>query len=330
MSAADTEGQQYDVLVLGDLNPDLVLTGDVVPRFGQAEQLLDDARLVIGGSGAITAHGLARLGVRVALVAEVGHDPFGDLMLQRMLQAGVVTDLVRRGSRATGLSVVLSTGTTRTTLTHVGAIDAEPPAWHGPAEVPSARWLHITSYFLQTRVAAVLPQLATVARAAGLQVSLDPNLDPAGVFAGLAELMPLVDLLLPNAAEAQGMATALGHPCGDVDSAATFLAGLGPTVVVKDGDRGAVLARNGHDLLRSAGRPIVPVDTTGAGDSFDAAFVAARLRGLPEQEALRWGNAAGRLATTRFGGTAGQPTEIELLAEIASESEIESELRAAP
>ena len=50
-----------DVLILGNLNPDLVLTGDVVPRFGQAEQLLDGADLLLGGSGAITAHGLACL-----------------------------------------------------------------------------------------------------------------------------------------------------------------------------------------------------------------------------------------------------------------------------
>jgi len=105
------------VVVVGDANPDLVLAGDVVPRFGQAEQLLDDAQLLIGGSGAITAHGLARLGLRVGLVAQVGEDAFGDLMLARMEQAGVGTDLVRRADLATGLSVVLSTGSTRTTRT---------------------------------------------------------------------------------------------------------------------------------------------------------------------------------------------------------------------
>jgi ribokinase len=309
-------GQRYDVVVLGDLNPDLVLTGDVVPRFGQAEQLLDDAQLLVGGSGAITAHGLARLGTGVALVAQVGDDAFGDLMIAQMQQAGVDTDLVRRGDLATGMSVVLSTGATRTTLTHVGAIDAEPPPWHQPDDVPSASLLHVTSFYLQSRVAAVLPRLLTLARAAGLQVSLDTNLDPAGEFAGLADLLPLVDLLLPNAVEACAMAAALGHPRCDVDCAATVLARHGPTVVVKDGERGAVLAVAGREPFRAVGRPIVPVDTTGAGDSFNAAFLAARVRGLSDVEALRWGNAAGRLATTRVGGTAGQPTEAELAAEL--------------
>ena len=65
------------VLVVGDVNPDLILRGDVVPRFGQAEQLLTDAILTIGGSAAIAAHGLARLGRPVSLVAAVGDDAFG-------------------------------------------------------------------------------------------------------------------------------------------------------------------------------------------------------------------------------------------------------------
>ena len=67
-----------DLLVLGDANPDLVLHGgDVVPAFGQAEHLVDDARLTIGGSGAILACGAARLGLRAAIAAVVGDDLFG-------------------------------------------------------------------------------------------------------------------------------------------------------------------------------------------------------------------------------------------------------------
>src|SRR5690349_21175876 len=67
-----------DLLVLGDANPDLVLRGgDVVPAFGQAEHLVDDARLTIGGSGAILACGAAKLGLRVAIAAVVGDGLFG-------------------------------------------------------------------------------------------------------------------------------------------------------------------------------------------------------------------------------------------------------------
>ena len=73
-----------EVLVIGDANPDLVLTGDVDPRFGQVEKLVDTASLVLGASGAIVAAGLARLGVRTALAAVVGDDVFGRFVLDEL------------------------------------------------------------------------------------------------------------------------------------------------------------------------------------------------------------------------------------------------------
>src|ERR1700750_928964 len=92
------------VLVVGDLNPDLVLPGDVVPRFGQAEQLLDQATLLIGGSAGITAHGFARLGRPVSLVAAVGSDVFGRQVCDELVGAGVdVEPVLRRADQSTGL-----------------------------------------------------------------------------------------------------------------------------------------------------------------------------------------------------------------------------------
>lgn len=307
-----------DVLVLGDLNPDLLLTGDVVPRFGQAEQLLTGADLLIGGSGAIAAHGLARLGVSVALIAEVGEDGFGREMLARIAAAGVeVSRVRRRPDRGTGLSVVLSDGPARSTMTYLGTIDADPPDWRRPDDVPTAQWLHVSSVYLQRRLAPELPRLLTLARSAGLRVSMDTNLDPSGRFAGLAELLPLVDLVLPNASEALAMAAALGALTDDPAQAALGLAAHGPVAVVKNGADGALLARPDGSVVTRTGRAIHPVDTTGAGDTFDAAFLAALLAGHDDATALAWGDAAGRLATRALGGTAAQPTRAELLAELA-------------
>lgn len=309
-----------DVLVLGDLNPDLVLTGDVVPRFGQAEQMLTGAQLLIGGSGAITAHGLARLEVAVSLIAEVGDDGFGHDMLARVEAAGVdVSRVRRRDDRGTGLSVVLSDGASRSTLTYLGAIDADPPPWHRPEDVPAARWLHVSSVYLQRRLAPELPRLLGVVRAAGLKVSMDTNLDPAGRYQGLADLLPLVDVLLPNTTEALAMAASLstGAPSStDVHRAAATLAARGPVVVVKNGADGALLVRPDGSSMQRTGRAVTPVDTTGAGDSFDAGLLAALVAGHPEATALAWADTAGRLATQAFGGTASQPTRQELLGEL--------------
>ncbi|WP_240917667.1 carbohydrate kinase family protein [Phycicoccus sp. HDW14] len=252
--------------------------------------------------------------MRVGLLAAVGDDVFGAETLRLLREGGVDCSRVEVGPEPTGLSVVLSDGPSRATLTLVGAIDSPAPSWHSPADVPPARHVHVSSFFLQRRRAAALPRLLPLVRAAGATISLDTNLDPSGRYPGLAEVLPFVDLLLPNAQECLASAAALGGSVGaDLESAARTLAAAGPTVVVKDGAEGALLV--GPDrVLREPGTPVVPVDTTGAGDTFDAAFVAALLEGRGEAEALLRACAAGALSTLHTGGTAGQPTAEELLA----------------
>src|SRR5439155_8544807 len=114
------------LLVLGDCNPDLVISGGrLEPAFGQVEQLVDEARLVIGGSGAITACGAARLGVQTALVSLVGDDHFGRFMLEAVAETGVdVSGCVTDDGRPTGVTVVLSRGDDRAILTAPGTIAA--------------------------------------------------------------------------------------------------------------------------------------------------------------------------------------------------------------
>jgi sugar/nucleoside kinase (ribokinase family) len=207
----------FDLLVLGDINPDLVLRGDVEPAFGQVEKLVDDAELLIGGSGAIVACGAARLGVRTAIAGVVGDDLFGRFMLDAF---------------------------------------------------PGERW-----------------------------------------DGGLRELLPLTDLFLPNGEEVTRIA---GRD--DPGDAARVLAAEGPLVAVKLGADGA-LAANGDELIQvSAPTGVDPVDTTGAGDSFDAGVLASLLQGWPPERMLELGCACGALSTRAAGGTAAQPTLEEALA----------------
>jgi ribokinase len=312
-----TVGSEVDVLVLGDLNPDLVLRGDVAPRFGQAEQLLDSAELVIGGSGGITAHALALLGVQVRLLADVGDDVFGRDVTVRLANAGVDTRSIDTSALPTGLSVILSDGAERTTLTLIGAIDAAPPSWRSPADLPAARHLHVASFYLQPRRAAVLPALLLLARAAGLSTSLDTNFDPAGSFDGLRDVLPHVDYLLPNRTELLGIAAALSvDDTADLLAAARRVTAFGPTVVVKDGADGALLVRPDGSHHHQPGVRLALVDTTGAGDTFNAGFLAALLDGRDEETALRWACMAGSRATQYAGGTGGHQTRSELLAAV--------------
>ncbi len=309
--------RDIDVLVVGDSNPDLILRGDVVPRFGQSEQLLDSADLTIGGSGAIVAHGLARLGRRAALVATVGDDTFGALGRAQLAAAGVdVSHLRVDPATPTGLTVILTHGDSRTMLTLVGAIASLDPAGIDDSLLARARHVHASSFYLQPTLAAGLGELFDRAHRAGAVTSLDTNLDPAGIWAGLESVLPRTDVLLPNRAEVLGIAGRFGVHGGDAVEAATIIARQGPLVVVKDGAAGAfsvcVPADREPEVLRAPGEFVDAVDSTGAGDSFDAAFLAARLDGRPVADCLVLACRAGALSTRGVGGTSTQATAAEL------------------
>lgn len=304
------------ILVAGDANLDLVLRGDVVPRFGQAEQLLDGADLVLGSSAGICAAGLARLGVDTAIVARIGTDVFGDRTRELLVRAGVDIEALRVVDEPTGISVILSAPEDRSILTLTGALagvtaDEVLAASEGVAHV------HFASYFLVPTLAAELPAVLAALRARGVTTSLDTNWDPSEAWSGVAECLPLVDLLLPNASEAIALAGVLGgdaivaDAADAVEEAARRLAAVGPTVIVKHGAAGG-LAVSGSDVLRAAGLVVDVVDTTGAGDSFDAGFLAAWVERRPLQEALRRAAVAGSLSTRGAGGTGGQATSAEV------------------
>jgi sugar/nucleoside kinase (ribokinase family) len=296
----------HDLVVLGDCNPDLLLGGDVVPRFGQAEQLLDVAEFAIGGSGAIVAAGAARLGLRVALIALVGDDALGEIQLAALRARGVNLDgVVVSPTASTGLSVILSRGDDRSILTKIGAIGALRAESVDRELLRRARHLHISSYYLQVGLHGGLAALLREARGAGAAVSLDTNWDPAGKWdGGLRSLLPLVDCLLPNGEEAQRIAGKTG-----VAAAARELASRVPTVAVKLGAAGG-MARSGHDSVECPAPPTEVADTTGAGDSFDAGFIAAQLRGFELGRCLELAVACGSLSTQAH-GIESQPTVSE-------------------
>ncbi len=294
------------VLVAGDANLDLILRGDTVPRFGQAEQLLSGADLVLGSSAGIAAAGLARLGVPTALVARVGDDVFGARTSELLAAAGVDVSEVRAVDEPTGLSVILSATDDRAILTLTGAL-ATLTGDDVLAAADGATHVHVASFFLLPALAADLPRVLATLRSRGVTTSLDTNWDPAERWSGVEECLPHVDVLLPNATEAVALAKSFGDAPADTEHAARLLARRGPIVVVKDGARGG-LAVSGDEVVRAPGLTLDVVDTTGAGDSFDAGFLASWLSGAPLPVAVRWGAVAGSLSTRAPGGTGGQPT----------------------
>jgi sugar/nucleoside kinase (ribokinase family) len=296
---------ELDLIVVGDCNPDVVLCGDVEPSFGQAERVVDDAELTIGGSGAILACGAARLGLRTALASVVGGDALGRLMLDALAEREVdVSGVVVREGARTGVSVVLVRGSDRAILTALGTIAQLTPDLVDPKLLGAARHVHVSSYFLHDGLRPGLRGLLRMARAAGATTSLDPNWDPREEWdGGLLDVLTETTILFLNAEEARRIARA-----GDVEEAARSLSGDGRVlVVVKLGAGGALAVTDGR-VVRSPPVAVTEVDAVGAGDSFDAGFLAGYLAGRPLEESLRLANACGALSMRAAGGTAAQPT----------------------
>jgi ribokinase len=303
-----------DVLAVGDLNPDLLVTGDVTPRFGQAEQDVG-AHLTLGGSAGIFAAGAARLGLRTAIAATIGDDDLGRATRAMLAARGVEVSFVGVDpDRPTGLSINLQRDDDRAILTDRGAIPALDVAAAIAAVERGVRHVHIASLFLIPALAAEGGALVAAAKRVGATVSVDTNFDPAGEFAAPPWLRE-ADVLMPNETEALALAASPGALAAGDDAllaAASDLAGRGALVAIKRGARGAVAVR-GDEVIDVPAPAATGPDSVGAGDSFDAGLVWALLDGRPLDEALGVACACGALSLRAAGGVEGQATLDEAL-----------------
>ena len=297
-----------DILVAGEINPDLILTGDVNPEFSQVEKLVESASLTVGSSSAIFACGAARLGLKVAFIGMCGEDIFGRFMLDEMQKRGVdVSNVIVRKDGQTGLSVILNRGMDRAILTHPGLVAVLRASDIPDGLLQNARHLHVASYFLQPNLQPDLPDLFRRARRFGLTTSLDTNYDPTELWVGFDQLLLVTNVFLPNEKEALSLSSE-----STIHLAADRLASKVEAVAIKLGAEGALGARNG-EKVRVASISVNVVDTVGAGDSFDAGFLYGYLNGWSLEKSLRLACVCGGLSTQRAGGTDGQPTLDEAL-----------------
>jgi len=299
----------FDILVAGEINPDLILSGNVVSEFGQVEKLVASYTLAVGSSSAIFACGAARLGLRVAFIGVCGQDVFGRFMLEEMQKRDIdVSNVIIRPDGQTGLSVILNQDADRAILTHLGLI-AELRASDIPDDLlRQARHLHVASYFLQTKLQPDLPTLFQRAHSLGLTTSLDTNYDPSEKWIGFDKLLSATDIFLPNKTEALSITRS-----DDIESAAKQLASKSKIVAIKLGADGAAVRTKDKTIFTSS-IPVNIVDTIGAGDSFDAGFLYGYLNDWELEKSLQLAVVCGALSTQAPGGTAAQPALDEALA----------------
>lgn len=293
----------FDILVAGEINPDLILSGNIMPEFGQVEKIVDDAKLTIGSSSVIFACGAARLGLKVAFIGVCGDDVFGKFMLDEMSKRNVdIGNVIIRSNEPTGLSVILNQTSDRAILTHSGLI-ADLQASDIPDDLlRKARHLHVASYFLQTKLQPDLPALFRHAQSFGLTTSLDTNYDPSEKWIGFDELLAVTNVFLPNEAEAKSLTGA-----ANAEEAVNRLRSKVEALAIKLGKDGA-LGTFGSQKVQAESISVKVVDTVGAGDSFDAGFIYGYLNSWELEKSLRLACVCGALSTQQAGGTNGQPT----------------------
>ncbi|MBW7884775.1 MAG: sugar kinase [Caldilineaceae bacterium] len=309
--------RDFDLLAVGDLCPDLILTGDVTPAFGQVEKLIEAATLTVGGSTTIFACGAARLGLRTVFSGVAGDDEFGAFMQRSLAARGVAMDgLAIDSTLSTGLSVHLSRGSDRAILTYSGSIAGLRFSHLDLSLLSRVRHLHLGSYFLLDGLRPDVPELFERAHALGVTTSLDTNYDPAERWdSGLLRVLSRTDVFFPNEIEACAITGAR-----DPRAALAALAQLVPTVALKLGAAGSMV-RQGDLEVSTAALSAPVIDSTGAGDTFDAGFLYGWLHKWPLDRCLRLANACGSLATRKAGGVDSQPTLAEALVAAGLQSE---------
>jgi sugar/nucleoside kinase (ribokinase family) len=292
--------KRFDVTIAGEINLDLILygLGEAMPI--DRELLASDFRLTLGSSSAILAHNLATLGLSVGFITRLGDDPLGAIALERLSEQGVDISRVKRtsGGASTGVTILLHHGATRHILTYPGTMFEMAATDLDMAYLASGRHFHLSSLFLHKALQPHLPEICRQLKHEGLTISLDTNDDPEDRWGGvLDELLGLVDIFLPNEEEACRITGK-----SDADSAIEVLARRVPLVAVKCGKRGA-LVRAGQQQSHVPAERADPIDTIGAGDSFNAGFIAAFLQGKRPDACAAFANQTAAFSTLRPGGT---------------------------
>ena len=292
-------------LVAGELNLDLILQNYLsFPALGQ-ETLVEDITLTLGSSGAICAAGLAKLGNAVSFTGKLGCDSWGDACLEFLAKLGVESSrVIRDAGVKTGITVSITSPRDRAMVTYLGAMEAMRAD-----EIAARGWdgfdhLHVSSIFLQRALRPDLKHLMAQAHAHGLTTSIDPGFDPREKWGrDVIDTLTEVDVFLPNEGELAGIAGSSdpGPGLRALDNGRTL-------TVAKLGRKGCAVLERG-ELVSVAAIPVETVDTTGAGDSFNAGFLHAWLRKVPLRDALRFAAACGAISTLGSGGTTAQATE---------------------
>ena len=292
---------------------DIVALGEAMVEFNQATPGEPNYRQGFGGDTSNAVIAASRQGARTAYLSRVGDDSFGAMLLALWREEGVDTSAVRRDAGAsTGLYFV-NHGPDGHAFSYLRAGSAASRMQAQAMDldvVASAQWLHVSAISQAISASACDTVFAAIerARAAGTQVSYDPNLrlalwPMARARAIICSTIGMTDLFMPSLDEAVALAGT-----DDVETVFAWCRTQGArSVVLKCGPKGSWYADAGAAPQLVAGYPVEAVDATGAGDCFDGSLLARLAAGDTLGEAVRYANVSAALSTLGHGAVAPIP-----------------------
>ncbi len=294
-----------DIIVIGSLNADLVVRA---PRFPQPGETLsgEDLQVIPGGKGANQAVAAARQGVEVAMVGRVGKDGFGDLLVGNLKVNNVDTSRIMRDDASTGTAVIVVDANGQNSIVLSAGANGKVSA----ADVESASFLQTNLLLLQLEIPTpTVLRAAQRAREHGVRVILNPA--PAHPLP--EEVFKSVDYIIANETEISILSGTFASDAASAEKAAHALFGHGLfKIIVTLGANGALIVEKDKAAIHVPAFSVDVVDTTAAGDAFIGGFAAAINSRMEITEAVRYANACGALATTKFGAQPSLPTKEEV------------------
>ncbi len=292
--------KNYDVVIVGELNVDLILNGIEGDIEIGKEVFSRNMTLTLGSSSAIFASNLSVLGADVSFIGKIGNDNFGDLVVTSLQKSGVdISNLISTPDNYTGITVAMSYGDDRAMVTYPGAMSELKVIDITDDKLSDARHLHVSSIFLQEGLLPDIQVLFQRAKSLGMTTSLDPQWDPSEKWnVNLEELLPYVDIFLPNESELMAMTNTVS-----IEEGINKIIAFSNNIVVKQGTKGVSLFSKNKRIDVPAFLNNDVVDAIGAGDSFNSGFINAFIKGKEITKCLEDGAITGAINTTASGGT---------------------------
>jgi sugar/nucleoside kinase (ribokinase family) len=295
----------YDIAVVGEIYIDHVLTGFAKwPEPGE-EVFTDEYMQEVGGGAAITACALAHLGRTVSLIGIAGEKEIPWIQ-QRLSSYGVSSAELRHGTGRTGITISVSSKEDRSYFTYVGENSRLEEQLAGDSMVEhltEARHVHFAMPITEGLAARLFGELSK----ANCTISLDVGHQAAWLKDAVnLRTCSMVEYFLPNEREARMLCG------GDIEAYLEFTCKQNwPSGLVKLGAAGAIM-RSKNGAVRVCSPVVDTVDTTGAGDAFNAGLIDGLLDGKGGEERMRRGCICGALSTRVTGALRGLPARDEL------------------